>query len=88
MNIFKATNRLFPERRSRRRQPYRRLEMERFESRELLATYVLDWHNGSDNNPCTEELPCKSYLPFVTTYGQSDPNIGKLRVLAGDLIIV
>jgi|GEM_PF-3336103 len=86
MNLLKTIQSALRKRRVSRKARHRKLTFESCESRMLLATYVVDWDNGSDDNPCTMEEPCKSYLPFVTTYGQSDPNIGKLTLHGGDVV--
>lgn len=86
MNLLKAIQSVLRKQRVSRKASHRKLAFESCEPRMMLTTYVVDWDNGSDDNPCTAEEPCKSYLPFVTTYGQSDPNIGKLKLQGGDVV--
>lgn len=70
-----------------RRRLSRPLQLESLEDRKLLTGYFVDAVNGSDNNFGTSpEQAFETWLPFVAAYGQSDPNIGKINLEAGDVV--
>lgn len=57
------------------------------EPRQLLTTFYVDATAGSDANPGTEAAPLASYLPFVSAYGQEDPNVGRIGLQPGDEVV-
>ena len=48
------------------------------------TTYYVDAATGDDSNPGTFDEPFKTYLPFVWTYDEPNPDIGKIQLQAGD----
>ena len=64
-----------------------RLGYETLETRQLLATYYVDASTGSDSNTGSHAAPFESYLPFVSAYGQDDPNVGRIELQAGDEVV-
>ena len=70
---------------------FKRPRLEPLERRDLLTgmTFFVspNHENASDSNPGTEELPFATYLPFVRAYDQTDPNIGRIDLEAGDRVI-
>ena len=56
------------------------------ETKRLLTNYYVDAHNGDDDNPGTEDAPFASYLPFAETYGDRPAHIGKIDLVAGDVV--
>lgn len=63
------------------------LTFQRLEKRELKTTFFIDAANGDDSNPGTAEQPLASYLPIVWAYDQSDPNVGRIDLQAGDEVV-
>ena len=51
-------------------------------------TFYVDASTGSDSNPGTQAAPLASYLPFVSAYGQSDSNIGRIELQPGDEVVL
>ena len=50
-------------------------------------TFYVDASTGSDSNPGTQAAPLASYLPFVSAYGQSDSNIGRIELQPSDEVV-
>lgn len=72
--------------RLRRQERNRRISFEQLECRRVLAHYFVDAMNGNDGNAGTVDSPLKTYLPFVSAWGQDDPNIGRIDLEAGDIV--
>ena len=51
------------------------------------TTYYVDAIAGDDSSQGTAEQPFKTYLPFVWTYGERDPDIGKITLQPGDQVV-
>ena len=63
------------------------LSYDSLEPRQLLTTFYVDASTGIDSNAGTEAAPLASYLPFVSAYGQSDSNIGRIELQPGDEVV-
>ena len=51
------------------------------------TTYYVDAIAGDDSSQGTAEQPFKTYLPFVWTYGERNPDIGKITLQPGDEVV-
>ena len=51
------------------------------------TTYYVDAIAGDDPSQGTAEQPFKTYLPFVWTYGERNPDIGKITLQPGDEVV-
>ena len=50
-------------------------------------TFYIDPAIGNDANLGTADQPFASYLPFVWSYDQADPNIGRVELQGGDHVV-
>ena len=72
---------------SKRRNYGNPVSYDTLEPRQLLTTFYVDASAGSDSNAGTEVAPLASYLPFVSAYGQSDSNVGRIQLQPGDEVV-
>ncbi|MDB2686888.1 hypothetical protein N9Y42_06720 [Mariniblastus sp.] len=53
----------------------------------VADVYYVDAATGDDSNDGSFGSPFETYLPFVWTYGEPDPDIGKISLAPGDRIV-
>ena len=54
---------------------------------ETATAYFVDAVEGDDSNAGTSEEPFETYLPFIWTYGETNPDIGKIQLQSGDEVV-